>query len=119
NRIRKEKVTDEDLANAKAAYVGSFVRNFAKPETVSRYALLTLTQSLPADFYEKYLTNINAVTKEDVMRVANKYFMADNARIIVAAKASEAAPKLEATGIPVLYFDKWGNRTEKPQPKTV
>ena len=119
NRIRKEKVSDEDLANAKAAYVGSFVRNFAKPETVSRYALLTLTQNLPADFYEKYLAKINAVTKEDVMRVANKYFMADNARIIVAAKASEAAPKLEATGIPVLYFDKWGNRTEKPQPKAV
>ena len=119
NRIRREPVSDEDLANAKAAYVGSFVRNFAKPETVSRYALLTLTQNLPADIYEKYLANINAVTKEDVMRVSNKYFMADNARIIVAAKGIETAPKLEATGIPVFYFDRWGNRAEKPVAKEV
>jgi zinc protease len=45
---------------------------------------------LPADFYENYIKNINAVTAEDILRVANKYFKIDNARIIViVGKASD------------------------------
>lgn len=119
NRIRNAKVSMENLENAKAAYVGNFVRQFAKPEAVSRYALTVQTQNLPADFYEHYLQSINAVTQEDVRRVAQKYFLVDNARIIVAGKASEVADKLEATGIPVMYFDKWGTRIEKPKAKVV
>ncbi|MFY7810877.1 MAG: M16 family metallopeptidase, partial [Flavobacterium sp.] len=37
--IRTKEVSDEDFNNAKMTYIGSFVRGFAKPETVSRYAL--------------------------------------------------------------------------------
>jgi zinc protease len=117
--IRTKEVSDEDFNNAKMTYIGNFVRGFAKPETVSRYALNIETQKLPADFYENYLKNINAVTKADVMRVAKKYFMLDNARIIVAANAKEAGPLLEKTKIPVLYFDKWGVKTTKPEVKKV
>jgi zinc protease len=118
-KIRTQPVSDEDLKNAKAAYIGNFVRQFAKPESVSSYALTIETQGLPADFYENYLKNINAVTKADITRVANKYFMLDNARIVISAKASEVADKLEATKIPVYYFDKFGNPTSKPEVKQV
>jgi predicted Zn-dependent peptidase len=118
-KIRTEPVSDDDLKNAKANYIGNFVRQFAKPESVSSYALTIETQGLPADFYENYLKNINAVTKADITRVANKYFMLDNARIVISAKASEVADKLEATKIPVYYFDKFGNPTTKPEAKQV
>lgn len=116
-KVRNEEVSDDDFKNSKMAYIGSFVRGFAKPETVSRYALNIETQKLPLDFYEKYLANIEAVTKADVMRVAKKYFMLDNARIVIAANAKEAGPLLEKTKIPMFYFDKWGNKTAKPEVK--
>lgn len=119
NKIRTKPVSDDDLKNAKAAYIGNFVRQFAKPESVSQYALTIETQGLPADFFENYLKNINAVTKADITRVANKYFMTDNARVVISAKASEVADKLEATKIPVYYFDKFGNPTSKPEAKQV
>ncbi|MFN3639642.1 MAG: M16 family metallopeptidase, partial [Flavobacterium sp.] len=35
NKIRTKPVSDDDLKNAKAAYIGNFVRQFAKPESVS------------------------------------------------------------------------------------
>lgn len=117
NKIRKEFVKEDDLKNAKATFAGDFIRESAKPRTISNYALRIETQNLPKDFYEKYLANLEKVTKEDVMRVAKKYFMTDNARIIVAAKGSEVINKLEATKIPIFYFDQWGNKTEKPQQK--
>ena len=116
-RIRTEKVTDEILNNVKAGYVGKFVMQVEKPATVARYALNIETEGLPADFYENYIKNINAVTPDDVMRVANKYFLADNARILVVGKGSEVISGLESLKIPMFYFDKFGNPTEKPAMK--
>jgi zinc protease len=118
-RIRTEKVTDEVLNNVKAGYVGRFVMQIEKPQTVARYALNIETESLPADFYENYIKNINAVTPEDVQRVANKYFLGDNSRIIIVGKGSEVLPGLEKLKLPMFYFDKFGNPVAKPETKKV
>ena len=63
NRIRTEKVTEEALNNVKAGYIGRFVMQVEKPSTVARYALNIETEGLPADFYENYIKNINAVPR--------------------------------------------------------
>jgi len=115
NRIKTELVDADQLRNAKAKYVGNFVMGVEKPETVARYALNIKTENLPADFYATYLEKINAVTAEDVKRVANKYFKSQNARIIVVGKGSDVIGNLEKTGIPIMYFDKYANPTEKPE----
>jgi zinc protease len=113
-KIRTELVSEEDLRNAKAKYVGNFVIQIEKPATIARYAMLTRTQSLPDDFYENYIKNINAVTPEDVRNAAKKYFSADNSRIVIVGKAADVLPGLERSKIPVQYFDKFGKPTEKP-----
>ena len=114
-KIRTAKVTAEELEIVKATYVGSFVRNIEKPETVARYALNIQTNNLSEDFYETYLAKINAVTIEDIQRVAQKYFSADNARIIVTGKALDVLPNLEKLPYTINYFDKDANVTEKPE----
>ncbi len=116
-RIRTEKVAIEDLNNVKAGYVGRFVMQVEKPATIARYALNIETESLPADFYENYIKNINSVTPDDILRVANKYILADNLRILVVGKGSEVIPGLEKLKIPMFYFDKFGAPTEKPKMK--
>ena len=113
-KIRTEKVTDEMLASVKAGYIGRFVMQIEKPQTVAGYALRIQTQNLPADFYENYIKNINAVTADDVLRVANKYFLADNSRILIVGKGADVVPALEKLKIPILFFDKYGNAVEKP-----
>jgi zinc protease len=114
-RIKNELVTDEALANAKAKYVGDFVLALERPQTIARYALNIKLNNLPEDFYTTYLEKINAVTKEDVKRVANKYFKVENARIIVVGKGSDVIPNLEKTGVPIKYFDPYANPVEKPE----
>ena len=116
-RIRTEKVSDETLNNVKAGYVGRFVMQVEKPQTVARYALNIETEGLPADFYENYIKNIQAVTADDVMRVANKYFLVDNMRIIVTGKGSEVISGLEKLNLPMFFYDKFGKLTEKPAMK--
>lgn len=118
-RIKTEPVSDKDLANAKAKYLGNFIMASENPNTQASYAINIKTENLPADFYETFIAKINAVTKEDVMRVANKYFNLDNARIVVVGKGKDVLEKLEKISfdgkkVPVLYFDKYGTKTEKP-----
>lgn len=113
-KIRTEKVTDEVLNNVKAGYIGKFVMQIEKPQTVAGYALRIKTQGLPEDFYENYIKNINAVKADDVLAAANKYFLEDNIRVIIVGKGSEVIPGLEKTKIPMFYFDKYGNPAEKP-----
>lgn len=115
-KIRTEKVSEEELKNSKAQYVGNFVMDVQKPRTVARFALNIARYNLPDDFYENYLENINSVTLEDVQNAANKYFKADQARVFITGKGTEVLPNLEKTSkYAIKYFDKEGNPTEKPK----
>lgn len=120
-RIRTELVSEEDLKNAKAKYIGNFVMQIEKPSTIAGYALNKETQGLPDDFYENYIKNINAVTAEDIKNAANKFFLADQTRVVIVGKAADVLPGLEAMSkkekLPIFYFDKYGNPTEKPEVK--
>lgn len=119
DRMKKEVVSDDELNRAKAKYVGSFVRAVEQPSTVAAYALEIETEGLPDDFYTTYLESVNNVTKEDIQRVAQKYFLVDQARIVVTGKASEVLDNLEKvqfneSDISVSYYDKYGNVIDRP-----
>jgi predicted Zn-dependent peptidase len=117
-KIRTDLVSEEDLKNAKAKYIGNFVMQIEKPATIARYALNIKTLGLPEDFYENYVKNINAVTPEDVRNAAKKYFLADNTRVVIVGKAADVLPGLEAMSakekMPIFYFDKYGSKVDKP-----
>lgn len=124
HRIRNEKVSEEELKNAKNKYIGNFVLSLEQPSTIASNALEIETEDLPEDFYENYLQKINDVSIEDVQRVAKKYFKIDEARIVVAGKGSDVLKGLEnitynGKKLPVYYFDKEANQVEKPEEKTL
>ena len=117
-KMRLEPVTQKELDQAKAKYVGDFVLALERPATIAQYALSILTEGLPADFYTTYLQKINAVNIEDIQRVSKKYLHLDNARIFVTGKGSEVLENLEKVMpkgevLPIHYFDKYGNTVER------
>ncbi len=117
HKIRTEKVTEEELKLAKAKFIGSFVMGTQKPGTIASFALRTKTQNLPADYYENYIKNLNAVTVEDVQNAAKRYFQADNLRIIIVGKAADVLPGLEKLPYKINFYDKYGKPTSKPEVK--
>lgn len=123
DRIIDKPVSEKELNNTKAKYVGRFVMALEKPSTIADYALNIETENLPEDFYKTYLERINAVTAEEVQKAAKKHFSTQNARIVVAGKGSEVMGNLEKVNfngrkVPVLYFDKYAGKTEKPEHNT-
>ena len=118
-RIKNEPVSAQALENAKAKYLGDFVLALENPQNIARYALNIKTNDLPKDFYKTYLQKINAVTIDDVKRVANKYFGTDSARIVVVGKGSEILENLEkvtfnGSNVPIKYYDAYAKQIEKP-----
>jgi zinc protease len=107
--IRTEKVSDEELRNAKSLYNGSFALGLEDPARTATFASTILINNLPADFYKTYLQKVNAVTADDVLRVARKYMNYDNTRIVVVGNASQMLAGLKKTAYPVKLFDAYAN----------
>ncbi|MBW1295244.1 M16 family metallopeptidase [Aquimarina litoralis] len=119
-RIRTEDVDEEVLKNAKAKFLGNFILASENDRTIASRSIDIKTQNLPKDFYETFIAKINAVSKDDIKRIANKYFNLDKARIVLVGKGSDVLENLEkiqfeGKKIPILYFDKYGNKAEKPE----
>lgn len=118
--IRDNKVTTQQLANAKAKFTGDFVLALERPATIASSALRIKTQNLDNDFYINYLRKINAVTVDDVQRVAKKYYKPDNLRIVIVGKGSEVLEGLKTLKgpsgkeIPINYFDQYANPVAAP-----
>ncbi len=92
-RVRTELVTDEELAEAKEAYVNSFVFSFTSPAAiVSRFMDLEY-DGLPKDFLQQLRARVVALTKEDLLAAAKKHFHPDRLTI-VAVGPGEALAKL-------------------------
>lgn len=119
-RMRTDLVSESELKKAKAKYVGSFVRSLENPATIAQFALEIATEGLDQDFYKNYLDNINAVTVEDVRRVAQNYFNVNQARVVVTGKGVDVLDNLEqvvfdGAKLPVNYYDKYGIPIDRPQ----
>jgi zinc protease len=89
-RIQEETVSDKELADAQAYFTGSFP---LKMDTYAKIAgILTSIEiyNLGLDYPQKYPALINAVTKEDIKRVAKKYLHPDSLVIVVVANLGKA-----------------------------
>lgn len=98
--ITSELVTDEEINLTKSSMAGSFARGLERPSTIASFALSIIKNDLPSDYYQTYLQKLDAVSKEDLLRVAKKYFTIDKCNIIVVGN-EEIAEKL-------LVFDRDG-----------
>ncbi|MGH7803994.1 MAG: M16 family metallopeptidase, partial [Candidatus Binatia bacterium] len=88
-RIREEPVSDEELEGAKLFLTGSFPLRFdSNAELVAFYSQVRFF-NLGLDYPARYPGIIEAITKEDVQRVARKYLHPDKAILIVVGRQSE------------------------------
>ena len=118
-KIQTELVSDEELSRVKSKFFGEFVLAMQSPATLANYALQIQSENLSDSYFEDYLTNINKVTPEKVMEVANKYFDIDNGQFIITGKGSEIVKQLdnitiEGNKIPLQFLSIDGNLVERP-----
>ncbi len=117
--MRDGKITAEELAIAKAKYNGSYALRMEDPAVTSTYAYNVLINNLPKDFYKTYLQKINAVTIDDIKRVANTYFNESNSRILIVGNGKKILPNLARLGFPIKKYDKYAEPVTDEVKETV
>ncbi|MCD0487785.1 insulinase family protein [Pedobacter sp. MC2016-14] len=103
--MRTEIVNTEVLQGAKNLYNGSFALSLEDPARTAGFARSIVLNNLPKDFYRNYLKKINAVTPSDILRVSQKYFSAENTRIVVVGKKDIFISGLSKLGYSIKIFD--------------
>jgi len=92
-RMRTELVTDRELAEAKEAYVNSFVFSFASSSAIVGRLIELEYDGLPKDFLQQLRARVIALTKDEILAAAKKHFNPERLTI-VAVGAGDALPKL-------------------------
>ncbi len=95
-RLCEQPVTDEELEEAKEAFVNSFVFSFTSPARIVNRLMGLEYDGLPRDFLEQLRDKVVKLTKEDLLRAARAHLQRDRLRIL-AVGPGQTLPKMLST----------------------
>lgn len=99
-RIRKDLVSERELEDAKKYLVGNFPQKFSSQSKIAAFFGQVEYYGLGLDYPGRYPQLINAVTREDVLRVARDYLHPDALITVVVADLKAAGLDGKANGTP-------------------
>jgi zinc protease len=104
-RIRSSEVTADELETARQSALNSLVFAFdTKTKTLSR--LLNYEYfGYPKDFIDRYQKSLEAVTRDDVLRVAHERVHPAELTIVAVGKTDQFEKSLATLGLPVSSID--------------
>ena len=97
-RLQRERVSEVELMDAKAYLAGSFPLNIETPGSIAMQVVTVLFYGLPVDQLQTFRERVNAVSVDDVQRVAQKYLRPDRLSIVLVGNASAFSSQLARIG---------------------
>lgn len=97
-RLQTSPVSADELDRAKRALVGSFARTLESPEGILSRTLELVQNDLPLDYWDKFPARVQAVTADDVERVARKYLGEKRIQLIAVGERSAVESGLAKYG---------------------
>lgn len=97
-KMRNEAVAPEELNRAKSALVNSAVFDYDRPEKVLSQTIDLAYYGLPQDLPETRLAALQAITREDVQRVAKTHLTEDGFQILVVGSVEKFDKPLSSMG---------------------
>jgi zinc protease len=92
-------VPAEELSRAKNYVSLRFPGGFETTGDISRRLEEVLVYHLPADYFSRYVQNIEAVTAADVQRVARRYILPDRVAVVVVGDRKMIEPGIRALNL--------------------
>ncbi len=109
DRIRVEKVGEDELRDAKNFLTGVFPIRAETQEGLTNLIVNQQLYGLPDDYLQTYRENVDAVSIEDVQRVAARHIRPDEMAIIIVGDAEEVLPQVRSYASSIEIFDTDGH----------
>jgi zinc protease len=97
-RLQRDQVSDRELADAKAYLTGSFPLTIETPDAIAMQVLNVVFYGLPIGDLQTFRERVNAVTVEDIQRVARAYLKPDRLSVVLVGNAAAFGPSLKGVG---------------------
>ncbi len=97
-RLQRERVGDRELDGAKAYLTGSFPLTIEKPESIAMQVVNALFYGLPLEQLQNVRERVNAVTPEDIQRVAKALLRPDRLSVVLVGNSAAFASQLRGAG---------------------
>ena len=97
-RLQRDRVSDRELEDAKAYLTGSFPLTIETPQQIAMQVLQAVVYGLDLNELQTYRERVNAVTPDDIQRVARAYLHPDRLSIVLVGDASVFAKQLPGVG---------------------
>jgi len=98
DKMRAAEVTDQELQTAKDTVLNGFVFHFDRPSKTLNRLVQYEYHKYPRDFIFQYQKAIGAVTKADVLRVAQQYFKPQDLTYVAVGNPAQFGTPLTALG---------------------
>lgn len=102
-------VTPVELDYSKQSLIRRYPGGFETAGQISGALSNLVVYDLPDSYFNSYIRNIQAVTGEDISRVANKYLTPDKMAILIVGDRKAIEPGLKELGYPIMILDADGN----------
>ncbi|MGI8639995.1 MAG: M16 family metallopeptidase [Pyrinomonadaceae bacterium] len=102
-------VTQRELEYNKQSLIRRFPSGFETTGQISNQLANLVIYNLSDTYFNDYIQKVNAVTIEEVNRVANRYLSPDKMAIVVVGDRKTIEPGLRELGLPVMILDTEGN----------
>jgi len=97
-RLQRERVGERELADAKAYMTGSFPLTIETPDSIAMQVLNVIFYGLPLSELQTFRERVNAVTVDDIQRVARAYLRPDRLSVVLVGNAKAFASQLAGVG---------------------
>jgi hypothetical protein len=97
-RLQRERIGDAELAGAQAYMTGSFPLTIETPNDIATEVLNVIFYDLPVEEIGTFPQRVQAVTPDDIQRVARLYIRPDRLSIVLVGNASAFVPQLRQLG---------------------
>lgn len=98
SRLQRDKVGERELADAQAYLAGSFPITVETPDQIATQVLNVLFYDLPIAEVGSFRERVQAVTPDDIQRVARQYVKADRLTMVLVGNARGFASQLADLG---------------------
>ena len=102
-------VSSDELETNKQSLIRRYPSGFETVGAVSNQLANLVVYGLPDSYFNDYISKVNAVTVEDVNRVANKYLDPSKMSIVIVGDRKKVEPGLKELGYPLTVLDADGN----------
>ena len=98
SRLQRERVSQGELASAKAYMTGSFPLTIETPDSIALQVLNVMFYGLPLEELQTFRERVNRVTVDDIERVARFYLKPDAVSVALVGNASAFVNQLRGVG---------------------